>query len=174
MRTLARPGVLEHHRTMRRSRQLKPLSSEHHQALLVAFQLKQGLAGHGESAGAPKDLAGLFALARRFEENVFKTHTRAEEELLGRWLPPVELRRLEGEHAEMNRLLDASRTARPPELRPALAAFADLLEKHVRWEERELFPYAEGHVDDATLAAIGGELERRLVLALHDGKGARR
>ena len=66
----------------KRSRQLKPLSSEHHQALLVAFQLRKGLEGHGDSAGAPKDLPGLQALARRFEESTFLTHTRAEEELL--------------------------------------------------------------------------------------------
>src|SRR5512141_3301029 len=59
--------------SMKRSRELKPLSSEHHQALLVAFQLKQGLAGHADSAGAPKDLPGLLQLARRFEEQVFRT-----------------------------------------------------------------------------------------------------
>jgi hypothetical protein len=160
---------------MRRSRQLKPLSSEHHQALLVAFQLKQGLAGHPDSAGAPKDLAGLLALARRLDDAVLRTHTRAEEELLGRWLPPADLRRLQAEHAEMARQLEAARSAGPQELRAALAAFADLLERHVRWEERELFPYAEGAVDEATLADIGGELERRLVLARGgEGKAARR
>ena len=42
---------------LKRRRELKPLSSEHQQALLVAFQLRQGLSGHSESAGAPKDLA---------------------------------------------------------------------------------------------------------------------
>src|SRR6266511_943247 len=65
---LAPPQAIGHHRRMKRSRQLKPLSSEHHQALLVAFQLKKGLAGHGASAGAPKDLPGLALLARRFGE----------------------------------------------------------------------------------------------------------
>lgn len=158
---------------MKRSRQLKPLSSEHHQALLVAFQLKKGLAGHSESAGAPKDLAGLLALAKRFEEQVFTAHTRAEEDLLGRYLTAADMRRLTGEHAEMNRLIDTARTARPPELRAALSGFADLLERHIRWEERELFPYAEDHCDEATLSIIGGELEKRLVLA-GQGKGRAR
>jgi hemerythrin-like domain-containing protein len=159
---------------MKRSRQLKPLSSEHHQALLVAFQLKKGLAGHAESAGAPKDLPGLLALARRFEEQVFRTHTRAEEDVLGQYLADADMRRLTNEHSEMIRLLDGARNARPPELRAALGGFAELLERHIRWEERELFPYAEGHVDEATLASIGGELERRLVLAHSDPKSARR
>jgi hemerythrin-like domain-containing protein len=60
------------------------------------------------------------------------------------------------------------------DLRAHLGAFADLLERHVRWEERELFPYAEDHVDEATLATIGGELEKRLVLARSEQKAARR
>lgn len=150
---------------MRRSRQLKPLSSEHHQALLVAFQLKKGLEGHPESAGAPKDLPGLLALARRFEEQVFRPHLRAEEDVLGQYLVAADMRRLESEHRELVQFLESARSARPPELRAALHGFADLIERHIRWEERELFPYAEGHVDEATLATIGGELERRLVLA---------
>ncbi len=158
----------------KRSRELKPLTSEHEQALLLAFQLKKGLAGHSESAGAPKDLPGLLAIARRYEDQVFGTHTRAEEELLSRHLPEADVKRLAAEHAEMRRLLDASRGARAQDLRSALAQFADLLERHVRWEERELFPYAEGHVDEATLAQIGGELEKRLVLTRNESKPARR
>jgi hypothetical protein len=158
---------------MKRSRELRPLSSEHHQALLVAFQLKKGLAGHAESAGAPKDVPGLLSLARRFEERLLRTHARAEEELLGTYLPPADTARLRAEHAEMTRLVGAARAARPDAVRGNLSAFADLLERHVRWEERELFPYAEDHVDEATLAAIGGELERRLVLARSEPRGAR-
>jgi hypothetical protein len=159
---------------MRRSRELKPLSSEHHQALLVAFQLKKGLAGQAETAGAPKDLPGLLALARRLQDQVLRAHALAEEDLLGRWIPEVDMERLLGEHAEMARLLGLAREARSVDLRAHLGAFADLLERHVRWEERELFPYAEGHVDEATLATIGGELERRLVIARSETKSARR
>jgi hemerythrin HHE cation binding domain-containing protein len=151
---------------MKRSRELRPLSSDHHQALLVAFQLKQGVAGHAESAGAPRDLPGLLALARRCEERLLRPHARAEEEVLGSHLTERDMRRLRSEHEELSQLVaEATRAGRPPEQRIALQAFAELLERHVRWEERELFPYAEGHVDDATLAVIGGELEKRIVLA---------
>jgi len=156
---------------MRRSRQLKPLSSEHHHALLVAFQLKQALEGHPESAGAPRDLPGLVSLVRRFESQVLRTHVRTEEEVLGAYLAPDDIRRLRAEHAELIRLVETAGTRGPIEQRKALAAFASLLERHVRWEERELFPYAEGHVDADTLADIGGELERRLVLARTEGRG---
>lgn len=150
---------------VRRSRQLKPFSSEHHHALLVAFQLKQALAGHADSAGAPRDLQGLVALVKRFDDQVMRTHTKTEEDVLGEYLVPEDLQRLRIEHQELARLVGAVKNQAPAEQRAALAAFASLLERHVRWEEREIFPYAEGHVDADTLADIGGEVERRLVLA---------
>ncbi len=159
---------------LKRSRQLKPLSSEHHHALLVAFQLKKGLEGHGDSAGAPKDLPGLVALAQRFEESVFRAHTRAEEELLSRHLPSEDTKRLRFEHGELVRLLGAARQGRPAEARYALAAFAELLERHVRWEERELFPACEAGMGEDALAVVGHELERRLVISRHEVKAARR
>lgn len=159
---------------MKRSRELRPLSAEHHQALLVAFQLKKALEGHPEAAGAPKDLPGLLSLARRFEEKVFRAHAGAEEELLGAHLPAPDSKRLRAEHAELTRLVEAARRSPPADLRAALGAFAELLERHVRWEERELFPYAEAHLEGEALAVIGGELEKRLVLAGQGAKGARR
>jgi hemerythrin-like domain-containing protein len=156
---------------VKRSRELRPLSSDHHQALLVAFQLKKSLEGHPEAAGAPRDLAGMLSLARRFTEQLFGPHAAAEEELLGRHLGRDDLKRLAAEHAELRGLVQHARGSAPGEQRSSLASFADLLERHVRWEERELFPYAEAHLDAEALAIIGGELERRLVLA---GQGPRR
>jgi hypothetical protein len=159
---------------IKRSRQLKPLSSEHHQALLVAFQLKKGLAGHGESAGAPKDLPGLLALARRFESSLLLTHMRAEEELLGRHLPAADMKRLKFEHGELVRLLYTAQQARSADVRHALTAFADLLERHIRWEERELFAACESSMNETDLAFVGHELEKRLVLSRNEGKPTKR
>lgn len=159
---------------LKRSRQLRPLSSEHQQALLVAFQLKKSIAGHAENAGAPRDLPGLLNLVRRFEELIFKAHTRSEEELLGRHLPDADMQRLTSEHHEMYRLIEAARTARVPDARAALLAFADLLERHVRWEERELFNDCEKRLGEAELADLGAELERRLVIARTEARASRR
>lgn len=159
---------------LKRSSQLRPLSSEHHQALLVAFQLKKGLAGHPDSAGAPKDLPGLVSLARRYEDALLHTHTRAEEDLLGRHLGERELQRLKFEHGELIRLIELAKAGQGPEARAALSAFADLLERHIHWEERELFPRIEGDVAEADLVHVGHELEKRLVLAKIEQKAARR
>jgi hemerythrin-like domain-containing protein len=140
----------------------------------VAFQLKQGLAGHAESAGAPRDLAGLVALARRYEDALLHAHTRAEEDLLGRHLEEEQLRRHKFEHSELIRLMGVARSSRPPEARAALTAFADLLERHVRWEERDLFPSVEGRVEEQDLLHVMDELEKRLVLKKMEQKAGRR
>jgi hemerythrin-like domain-containing protein len=155
----------------KRSRELRPLSSEHHQALLIAFQIKKAIAGHAETAGAPRDLDGLVALARRFEDSVFHQHLSAEEEILARHLSPADARRLRDEHRQLRDLIAEARSLRQAARRAPLAAFADLLERHVRWEERELFQRCESELDPEELARLGHELETRLVVA---GKGHRR
>lgn len=159
---------------LKRSRELRPLSSEHHQALLVAFQLKKGLAGHADSAGAPRDLAGLVALAKRYEVGLLHTHTRAEEELLGRHLDEDQLERLKFEHGELRRLMNVAKAGRPADARAALAAFAELLERHVHWEERDLFPSVEARLEEHDLLRVMNELEKRLVLAKIERKASKR
>jgi len=159
---------------MRRSSALRPLSAEHHQALLLAFQLRKSLEGHAETAGAPADLPGLVRLVRAFHEKTFTPHAAAEEELLGRHLPEGEMRRLRAEHVELGLHARSARTSAPPAQRAALAAYAELLERHVRWEERELFPFAEATLAGDELSAIGGELERRLALAGQTARTPRR
>jgi hemerythrin-like domain-containing protein len=149
----------------KRSRELRPLSSEHHQALLVAFQLKKAVAGHAESAGAPRDLDGLAALVRRFEESVLLVHLAVEEEVLGRHLAPADARRLKDEHRQLRDLLVEARAARQAARRAPLLAFADLLERHVRWEERELFAGLEASLPPQDLVRTGDDLEKRLVTA---------
>ncbi len=147
----------------KRSRELRPLSSEHHQALLVAFQLKKAIAGHAESAGAPKDLDGLAALVRRFEDSVLLVHLAVEEEVLGKHLAPADVRRLRDEHRQLRDLLVEARSTRQAARRAPLLAFADLLERPVRWEERELFAGLEASLPREDLVRVGDEMERRLV-----------
>ncbi|HET7755392.1 MAG TPA: hemerythrin domain-containing protein [Anaeromyxobacteraceae bacterium] len=156
----------------KRSRELKPLTSEHEQALLLAFQIKKGIAGTPEAAGAPRDVAGLLALAKRYETSILSTHTRAEEELLSRHLAPDDVARLAAEHAEMRALLANARSTDGADLRNALLRFADLVERHVRWEERELFPACEAAIGEAALEALGQEIEIRLAVARAEERAA--
>ena len=41
----------------------------------------------------------------------------------------------------------------------------DLLERHIRKEERELFPLFEAHVDEAQAEAMGAKIKEQLAMA---------
>jgi hemerythrin-like domain-containing protein len=126
---------------MKRSQELIALTREHHHALVLA---RRAIDGARELATG---LAEIFA-------SELEPHFQIEEETL---LPPM---RDAGELARVARTLDEHRRLRA--LAQAvkqgdlgsLAPFGRLLEAHVRFEERDLFPCAEAVLPAAALAAV--------------------
>jgi hypothetical protein len=139
---------------IRRSVQLRPLSSVHHDVLLLAFQLKlgaEGRAGAG-SDGRPETLQRLV----REQAAQLREHFDVEERAL-EGLEPSERARLVGDHQRLRSLLselEAESIAAPARL----GAFAAQLEAHVRWEERELFGALEARLSADVLERIAGAL----------------
>ena len=136
---------------MKRSAELTPLSHEHHQALFVAIGLKR--AEDVDASAAFLD----------YHEATGERHFEIEEQvLLPGWLaadPDGDAdaaRRVLAEHLEIR-----TATAR---LRAGEAAVDDLhalgvlLERHVRYEERELFPMIESRLDDGALRSLGAAI----------------
>lgn len=116
---------------------LQPLSREHHHALVLARRLERGAAG---------DL-------RRALDGWLGAHVELEERVLAPHLDDERAARLRAEHAELRRR--GAEAGADPE---RLAEVGALLRAHVRWEERELFPWLEERCGRETLA----ELERGL------------
>ncbi len=141
---------------MKRSAELKPLSHDHHQALFVAMQLKRA---------SPEDGPFAFQAFADFVRETGDRHFRIEEEiLLPAWLagvgaaaePAALAARVAAEHLEIRaraRRLAAAGPA-PDELRE----LGDLLERHVRFEERELFPLIEDALDETAIRDLGLEI----------------
>ncbi|MDZ7780607.1 MAG: hemerythrin domain-containing protein [Gemmatimonadota bacterium] len=129
---------------MKRDPRLRGLSSDHHQALVLARRV-----GHRAEAGTlDMDLAR--DVAERFRDEL-EPHFGVEEEVL---LPA--LRDL-GENELPDRTLDDHaflrqrvRAAEDGDAE-ALADFAERLHDHVRFEERTLFPACEARLPDAVL-----------------------
>lgn len=125
---------------MKRDPRLHGLSSEHHQGLVLARRLAQGRLDAGE-------------LRRRFDAEL-EPHFRVEEDVL---LPALEtsgeaalVARTRRDHAELRALVEKAGGGDAA----ALARFAALLNEHIRFEERELFPAAEARVPGAILDRV--------------------
>lgn len=128
---------------MKRDPRLRGLSSEHHQALVLARALLAAVD------------AGVFMedLASRFREEL-EPHFQVEE----RWLLPgldaagahdLVARTLE-DHAFLRSHVEAAQRGDPE----AMAAFAVRLQEHVRFEERTLFPACEVLLPGELLEAV--------------------
>jgi hemerythrin-like domain-containing protein len=141
---------------MKRSEALRVLSHEHHQGLFAALQLKR--AGQ-ETAGEAR------SVFLDFYERHGADHFRAEEELL---LPAYarhtacdrpEVVRVLTEHVDLRRRsqdLEANADPDPS----ALRELGERLERHIRFEERKLFPMIEAALPDDELTQLGAAFAR--------------
>ena len=125
-------------RAIQRDFHLQGLTSEHHQALVLAGRLRQACRQGGVSRER------LQSTCRTFEQDL-NPHFVIEEELI---LPALAaagrkdlVDRTNEEHHQLRALIVAAATSEDATLH--LQAFADLLTAHVRFEERTLFAAAQ-------------------------------
>src|SRR5262245_35656975 len=130
---------------MKRDRRLQGLTSDHHRALVLASRVARGW---------EQDGAALAADVRQAFETSLAAHFLVEEELLLPALEAVGLgplaERTRSDHAAMRRHLEAAERGDHERLRELAA----VLEEHVRFEERELFPAAEARLPAQVLEAV--------------------
>ncbi|MBX3671186.1 MAG: hemerythrin domain-containing protein [Rhodocyclaceae bacterium] len=120
---------------MRRAERLIDLSREHHGALSLARRLRR-------VADTPASVEALAKTVTQAWAGLGGHFAREEMDLLSELERFGELglgARLRAEHLELRRL------ARNPAAWATLVRFGMLLEAHVRFEERELFPALERH-----------------------------
>ena len=137
---------------MKRSPELTPLSHDHHQALFVAMRLKRA-----------EDAEEARESFLEFWRSHGSVHFVIEEGiLLPGWLeadPQAERElaaRVASEHLELRAL--ARRIERGESGLKELAELGGLLEAHVRFEERELFPLIESRLDGEAISRVGAEI----------------
>ena len=126
---------MEEVKPIKRSKELAPLSREHHEGLLFGWKIKQGLANH----------TGIELMAEYtlwFWKNHLMQHFRSEEEILIKHLPadnPLVLQ-MKTEHEQIKELVKNLGNNPGAEV---LKLLAETIHNHIRFEERQLFPYAE-------------------------------
>jgi iron-sulfur cluster repair protein YtfE (RIC family) len=144
---------------------LIPLAHDHHHGLALALRCRKQALGQLKPMGAE----GLRERAREFREffaHNLVNHFRAEEEVLfpqmRELVPDSEamIDQLVREHEQIRSAipnLDAERA-----LAKLVFDLGDLLERHIRKEERELFPLFEEHADRFDVETVGERIRNIL------------
>ncbi len=141
----------------RRHESLIPLSHEHHDALLLAWRLRTG-----DLSKREPELRARHVIA--FFEYRLINHLKLEEELV---FPAF--RAVLGVEASLidvllndHRELWARAAAIKAGAHDQVDSFCDLLERHIRTEERQLFVLAENRMKPAEMAKLGRQIKAQL------------
>jgi hemerythrin-like domain-containing protein len=144
---------------------LVPLSHDHHHGLALALRCRKQSLGQLKPMGASGLRERAAELSTFYASNLV-AHFRAEEEVLFPALRsavpesgPI-IDELVRDHREIRK--------RVPELAvgtglaKTLFDLGDLLERHIRKEERELFPLFEEQLEKFEADAVGAEIKKNL------------
>jgi len=150
---------------MPRHPSLIALSHDHHHGLALALRCRK------QALGQMKPL-GMQGLKERtnevgdFVSKKLEPHFKAEEEvlfpLMRSCIPEGDslIENLSEEHRQIRGMAESLEDGAT--LSKALFDLGDLLERHIRREERELFPLFEKHVKEIEAERVKGEIERIL------------
>jgi iron-sulfur cluster repair protein YtfE (RIC family) len=144
---------------------LIPLSHDHHHGLALALRCRKQALGQIKPVGA----AGLRERAAEvlaFYDSNLIAHFRAEEEVLFPKLrsmapqsAPV-IADLLRDHEQIRQAMSQLKAGAG--LAKIVFDLGDLLERHIRREERDLFPLFEQHVREREAELFGAELKKSL------------
>lgn len=138
---------------IKRSKELAPLSREHHEGLLLGWKIKQGL----KNGTAHKLIAQYI---QWFWERELSPHFKREEQLLAVYLPPENdwVIKMFADHEEIEALIHVNAMVPDEDI---FVQIANAVQEHIRFEERTLFPYAEKTLSPEQLQFIQAGLEEK-------------
>ena len=134
---------------IKRSKQLTPLSHDHHDGLLFAWKIRQGIKNG-------TDINLITKYAHWFWQNHLEEHFREEEQILAPHLPSDNemVKQMFDEHREIKSIFDGGDIANEN----LLLALAQTIDDHIRFEERQLFPFAEKTIPEEELDLVHKQL----------------
>jgi hemerythrin-like domain-containing protein len=138
---------------IKRSKQLTPLSKDHHDGLLFAWKIRQGLKN-----GA--DVKLIAEYVQWFWKNHLEEHFREEEKILAPHLPADNelLKQMFDEHENVEAMIHINENIPDATL---LSNLAQAIDDHIRFEERQLFPYAEKIIPEKELNSVYEQLAKK-------------
>ena len=142
---------------MLRDSSLIPLSQQHHNGLALCVLTRRALAQDSSAENIAKQARRAID---RYEIELVN-HFEIEEQVLFPACGPLPMvAELIADHRVLEALIGQLRTAPTAAL---LEQFCELLSKHIRREENELFEQAQRVLPRDLLDQLGGEIDRRAV-----------
>jgi hemerythrin-like domain-containing protein len=146
---------------MWRDPNLHPLSHQHQHGLALSVIIERGLKAD-PSIEKAQDLAHKVATTWAVE---LQGHFRVEEEVLFPAVKPVLasgaiIEELIEQHRQMEALIRKIGEAAGPGRISLLTEFGQLLSKHIRIEERQLFEEIQARLPEDKMASLGEEIDK--------------
>jgi hemerythrin-like domain-containing protein len=143
----------EARKPIKRSKELAPLSREHHEGLLLCWKIRTGL-----SKNIPVER--IVAYTIYFCNTFLEPHFDEEEVYVFSLLPDDDAMKTEAlaQHNHLRSMINSFGFS--DNAVTSLSSFAAALEQHIRYEERELFNYIERAASTELLKIMGLELNK--------------
>lgn len=135
---------------IRRNEHIAKLSRDHHASLMFCWKIRQGIKLNAESERMTKYVA-------YFLDHHFLPHFKEEEEILFVPVQDNKVQKAIDDHVVIRKMA-GDIIADPVEKQKSLTMLADLVDDHVRYEERILFPFLENELSEEQLENIGSQL----------------
>lgn len=140
---------------MKREEQLQPLSHQHHNGLMAALLLKKGVEKQAATTVLDDFIVAVWnsELRNHFikEEVYLHPHVLQIPSLMEKY------EQMKADHHQIRHVVDAIRNG--GSTMEQIAEFYTLLEKHIRFEERDLFPFIQEQIQAQQLDELGRNLQ---------------
>lgn len=146
---------------IKRNKNIVKISQEHHGSLLFCWKIRAGL----KKEIHPQRLKDYVAY---FSREHMLPHFAEEERTLFMPVRDEMVNRALDEHIQILQLVQQVNDLSGNDVLPVLKTLADTVDDHVRYEERELFPYLEEVLTDEQLEQIGKLIQEEFADELED------
>ena len=141
-------------RFFKRNEQIKRLSREHHFSLLFCWKIRKGLKNEVPDCR-------ICQYVQYFWKQNLQPHFREEEKFHFFSLKDRQVQRAINEHKLIKQEIEGLTNHSGRNLRKRLAALADMVDDHVRYEERILFPHLQRRLSREQFEIIGRQIEEQ-------------
>ncbi len=139
---------------IKRNENIVKLSQDHHASLLFCWKLRQGV----KYSAAPER---MIKYVQYFWDHHFSQHFKEEEEFLFSPLPADDkVQKAIEDHEKIMTFIKNIELSGTEDQADILLELADLVDQHVRFEERVLFPHLEKELSEEELELIGRQISK--------------